>query len=87
MYRNHMWYYNEYLAVYYYCYYYFLAFIAITAIHDVTVIQLREQGFRHIDALDPSQEMLDIAKKDGLYENYFCDFLTEKQLSIESSEY
>lgn len=48
---------------------------------------LREQGFRSIDALDPSEEMLNVARKEGLYENYFCDFLTEKQLPIASNSY
>ena len=50
-------------------------------------IQLREQGFRHIDALDPSEEMMNVARTDKLYEKYFCEFLTEKQLPIESSKY
>ena len=45
-------------------------------------LQLRANGFVHIDALDPSKEMLDVAKKEGLYENYFVDFLNEKQLPI-----
>ena len=46
------------------------------------ILQLKANGFVHIDALDPSQAMLDLAKKEGLYENYFVDFLNEKQLSI-----
>ena len=48
----------------------------------ILMFQLKENGFRHIDALDPSDEMLNVARKDGLYENYFCDFLNEKQLPI-----
>lgn len=48
---------------------------------------LRANGFVHIDALDPSKEMLDVAKKEGLYENYFVDFLNEKQLPIPPDTY
>ena len=48
----------------------------------IIILQLKANGFVHIDALDPSQAMLDLAKKEGLYENYFVDFLNEKQLSI-----
>ena len=44
--------------------------------------QLRAQGFEHIDALDPSATMLSVAKKNNLYENYFCEFLTDKELPI-----
>ena len=44
--------------------------------------QLRELGFRHIDALDPSEAMLSVAKKENLYDNYIIEFLTDKQLPI-----
>ena len=54
--------------------------------HDVPPFQLREQGFRHIDALDPSEAMLSRAKKDNLYDNYINDFLTEKPLPISPGE-
>ena len=43
--------------------------------------RLRAEGFCHIDALDASETMLSIAKKDDLYDNYFCEFLSNKPLS------
>ena len=46
------------------------------------LFQLRECGFRHIDALDPSEDMLSVAKKENLYDNYICEFLTDKKLPI-----
>lgn len=48
---------------------------------------LRENGFTHIDALDPSDAMLSVAKKDNLYDNYICEFLTDKQLPIPADSY
>lgn len=48
---------------------------------------LREQGFRHIDALDPSESMLSVAKKENLYDNYIVEFLTDKQLPIPADSY
>ncbi|KAL4228392.1 Methyltransferase domain [Mactra antiquata] len=50
-------------------------------------VQLRKHGFKHIDALDPSQGMLDKAKEKNLYERYICDFITEKPLDIEENTY
>ena len=49
-------------------------------------LQLRQQGFCHIDALDPSEDMLALARKDALYENYICEFITDKQLPIPPGE-
>ena len=48
--------------------------------------QLQKQGFRHIDALDPSEAMLAVAKEEKLYENYFCEFITDEQLPIPPGE-
>lgn len=48
---------------------------------------LRQQGFCHIDALDPSEDMLALARKDALYENYICEFITDKQLPIPPDAY
>lgn len=50
-------------------------------------IQLKKHGFQHIDALDPSQGMLDKAKEKNLYERYICDFITDKHLDIEDNTY
>lgn len=49
--------------------------------------QLKQQGFVHIDALDPSEGMLEKAKARSLYENYICDYITDKQLDIQESKY
>lgn len=49
-------------------------------------LQLKKHGFQHIDALDPSQGMLDKAKEKNLYERYICDFITDKHLDIEDSK-
>lgn len=53
----------------------------------ISVQQLREQGFRHIDALDPSESMLSVAKKENLYDNYIVEFLTDKQLPIPAGQW
>ncbi|XP_067657053.1 methyltransferase-like protein 27 [Haliotis asinina] len=41
---------------------------------------LKAKGFRHIDALEPSTQMLLRAKEKGLYENYYTDFLSDDPL-------
>ena len=46
------------------------------------MFQLKLQGFQHIDALDPSEGMLEKAKSKNVYDRYICDFFTEKQLDI-----
>jgi hypothetical protein len=45
-------------------------------------------GFQHIDALDPSQGMLDRAEAKNLYERYICDFITDTkgQYKIDNPE-
>ena len=50
--------------------------------HNCAFLQLRSQGFKYIDALDPSEPMLSLAKKNNLYENYLCEFLSDKELPI-----
>ncbi|KAL4234677.1 ubiE/COQ5 methyltransferase [Mactra antiquata] len=49
--------------------------------------QLRENGFTNIDALDPSQAMLDKAKKDNLYKQYIVDYITHSPLAIPANSY
>ena len=49
--------------------------------------QLKLLGFQHIDALDPSQGMLDRAEAKNLYERYICDFITDKKLDISDNTY
>ena len=48
---------------------------------------LRAEGFLHIDALDPSESMLARARKEELYENYICEFLTDKHLPVAADTY
>ncbi|XP_045187799.2 methyltransferase-like protein 27 [Mercenaria mercenaria] len=50
--------------------------------------ELSKRGFRHIDALDPSEAMLSEAKKVGVYENYIIDFLSsDSPTSIPDNSY
>ena len=42
---------------------------------------LRAECFRHIDALDATKAMLSIAEKENLYDNYYCEFLSDEPLS------
>ena len=44
---------------------------------------MKKVGFQHIDALDPSEGMLEKARVKGLFKKYVCDFITERQLDIE----
>ena len=39
------------------------------------------RGFPAIDALDATKAMLSIAKKENLYDNYYCEFLSGEPLS------
>ena len=50
------------------------------------MFQLKLQGFQHIDALDPSEGMLEKAKSRNLYDRYICDYITDKQLDIPESK-
>ncbi|XP_045208679.2 uncharacterized protein LOC123560578 [Mercenaria mercenaria] len=49
--------------------------------------ELRKQGFKHIDGLEPQGTMLDKARELDLYENYFQTFITEKPLDIPANTY
>nr|KAG5695251.1 hypothetical protein BaRGS_008079 [Batillaria attramentaria] len=48
-------------------------------------VELQKIGCRHIDALEPSRGMLDVAKQRGIYTNFFCNFMDDKQLPIDES--
>ncbi|XP_071104267.1 methyltransferase-like protein 27 [Haliotis cracherodii] len=50
-------------------------------------VQMRKHGFLHIDGLDPSEGMLEQAKKNNLYERYICDILAENTLDISDDTY
>ncbi|CAH1257805.1 WBSCR27 [Branchiostoma lanceolatum] len=48
---------------------------------------LQEVGFRSIDALDPSDDMLALAKKKNVYGRLIKNFLGTNRLDIEDGEY
>lgn len=50
-------------------------------------LQLKRLGFKHIDALDPAEGMLQKAKEKDIYERYICDYITDKPLDIEPDTY
>ncbi|XP_046542484.1 uncharacterized protein LOC124252856 [Haliotis rubra] len=49
--------------------------------------KLGSHGFRKIDALEPSEKMLEEAKKKGIYGRYFNVMLGENNVDIESDTY
>eukprot|EP00058_Branchiostoma_floridae_P013914 XP_002599402.1 hypothetical protein BRAFLDRAFT_102672 [Branchiostoma floridae] len=49
--------------------------------------QLQKLGFSNLDALDASQEMLDIAQTKQVYNNFILDFLGTNRLNIEDDTY
>lgn len=49
--------------------------------------ELHKLGFRIIDALDPSEHMLDVAKQKNVYRNFFCEYVTEEPLDIPENSY
>ncbi|XP_046547441.1 methyltransferase-like protein 27 [Haliotis rubra] len=50
-------------------------------------VEMRKHGFTHIDGLDPSEGMLEQAKKNNLYERYICDMLADNTLDIADNTY
>ena len=59
-------------------------YICLEVILLYCVLQLKALGFDHMDGLDPSPEMLEVAKADNLYENYIVAYVNDKQLNIPS---
>ncbi|KAL4234676.1 ubiE/COQ5 methyltransferase [Mactra antiquata] len=49
--------------------------------------QLLEDGFINIDALDPSQAMLDQAKNDNLYKQYIVEYISASPLGVPANSY
>jgi len=49
--------------------------------------KLRQTGFSNLDALDPSTEMMNIAKKRGIYQHFYKDTIGEHQTEIASDTY
>lgn len=44
-------------------------------------------GFDHVDALDPSEGMLKIARQKGLYNHYICSYLDHNKLPLLADTY
>jgi len=53
----------------------------------LTAEAVMEFGFDNFDALDPAQEMLDVAKEKNIYQNFFCEYLGPNRLSMDSNTY
>ena len=53
----------------------------------IFALQLREQGYHNLDAIEACQEMLDEAQKKGVYQRYICQLIGPNSLDIEDSEY
>lgn len=49
--------------------------------------ELWKKGYRSIDGLDPSEGMIEAARKKNVYTNLICDFMSEKKLDIEQDTY
>nr|XP_022344429.1 methyltransferase-like protein 27 isoform X1 [Crassostrea virginica] len=49
--------------------------------------ELWTKGFRLIDGLDPSEGMIEAARKKNVYSNLICDFMSEKMLNINTDTY
>ena len=50
--------------------------------------QLKKEGFTNVDALDASQEMLNIARQKGIYNDLLCAYVEKgRSLPIEDSKY
>ncbi|XP_050395332.2 methyltransferase-like protein 27 [Patella vulgata] len=49
--------------------------------------ELLKHGFKVIDALDPSEGMLEVARSKGLYRKYICEFFTEGTPGLQEDEY
>ncbi|XP_067656466.1 methyltransferase-like protein 27 [Haliotis asinina] len=49
--------------------------------------KLQARGFKHLDALDPAEGMLEQARKKNIYTNFFCEFLDGNRLPIDDDTY
>ena len=43
------------------------------------IFQLLARGFNNLDALEPSEEMLDLAKQKSIYTQHICDVISASQ--------
>ncbi len=51
-------------------------------VNNILCFQLKKQGFTNIDALDPSEEMLQQTRGKQLYCQLYCDFLQGASAAI-----
>ncbi|KAL5006858.1 hypothetical protein ScPMuIL_015664 [Solemya velum] len=49
--------------------------------------KLFQMGFRNIDALDPAEGMLSVARKKNSYKDYLCEFMDGHKLDIQNDTY
>jgi len=49
--------------------------------------KLQENGFTHIDALEPSRDMLHQAEEKAIYTNHICDVMGDKETNISKDTY
>ncbi|XP_037090210.1 uncharacterized protein LOC119110477 isoform X2 [Pollicipes pollicipes] len=49
--------------------------------------QLYDEGVRHLDAIDPSQEMMGVAMKRGIYGKYIEDTIGEHETQVKADTY
>lgn len=49
--------------------------------------ELNKLGFTNIEALDPSEPMLSVAKSKGIYRKLYCEYLTDEPLYIAQDTY
>ncbi|XP_076460561.1 methyltransferase-like protein 27 [Babylonia areolata] len=50
-------------------------------------VEMHKEGFRNMDALDPSQGMLNVASRRGIYGRLFTEYIDDKELPIEKDSY
>ncbi|KAH9496238.1 hypothetical protein Btru_012783 [Bulinus truncatus] len=49
--------------------------------------KLAEKGFKKIDALEPSEGLLNIARNKGIYSRFFQTYITDKPTEVEADSY
>ncbi len=59
----------------YVCMYVFMYVCVYVYVSICVMFQLKEQGFTNIDAMDPSEEMLQQTMGKQLYDQLFCEYL------------
>ncbi|XP_076461656.1 methyltransferase-like protein 27 [Babylonia areolata] len=48
-------------------------------------VEMHKVGFRNMDALDPSQGMLNVASRRDIYQRLFTEYIDDKELPIDES--